>query len=510
MRDPIENPAADSTTSDLTAARQIDTGGRNLREHATRGILITSGFQVGLAGVGLMRRLLIAIFLTQTEYGLWGILIATLVTLAGLKQLGIADKYIQQEEEDQEAAYQRAFTLELALSILFFLFVIAALPLYGAAYGHSEIIVPGIILATTVPVSAFQSPIWIAYRRMQFVRQRVLSAIDPLTAFTVTVIFGLLGFGYWCLVIGAVVGSFAGAVAAIVTSPYRLRLRFDRTTLGEYTRFSWPLFGFGLSNLVIIQGTLLAANSTVGLAGVGAIGLASTIGSFADRVDGIVSQTIYPAVCAVAHRVELLHEAFVKSNRVTLMWAIPFSVGLALFANDLVMFVLGERWQSAASLLAAVGLILGLTQVAFNWEIFMRAVNNTKPIFIGSLINLTMFVLVMLPALLAWGLTGYAIGLGSTVVVQLIFRGYFLGRLFEGFKVLRHLLRAIAPSLPAAAVILGLRVVVDGERTLSWAVVELALYALATVFFTLLFERRLVGEMIGYARGSVKRQPASA
>ena len=42
-----------------------------------------------------------------------------------------------------------------------------------------------------------------------------------------------------------------------------------------------------------------------------------------------------------------------KSNRVILMWAIPFSVGLALFAGDLVKFVLGEQWESA------VGLLLG-------------------------------------------------------------------------------------------------------------------------------------------------------
>ena len=482
----------------LTAERQIDTKGRNLREHAAQGVMINTGFQVGLAGVGLMRRLLIAAFLTQAEFGLWGILVSTIITLAGLKQVGVGDKYIQQNEPDQELAYQKAFTLELGLSTIFFLLVAAVLPLYATGYGHPEIILPGILLAASVPISAFETPTWIAYRRMQFVRQRTLIAIDPLVAFVVTIAMGLLGFGYWSLVTGAVAGSVVGGIAATATSPYPLRLRWDRATLNEYTRFSWPLMGLSVSNLITIQGALLVANQKVGLAGIGSIGLAAGIASFADRVDGIVSQAIYPAVCATAHRRDVLKETFIKSNRVILMWAIPFSFGLALFAGDLVTFVLGEQWRSAVGLLTAVGLIVGLTQVAFNWSVFMRAVNNTKPMFLASLVNLATFGFVMVPALLLWGLNGYVVGLTATVSLQIAMRGYFLGQLFDGFNVIRHLFRGIAPSVPAAGLVLLIRFFDAGDRGLAWALGELTVYAVATIVFTVLFERRLVVEMLGY------------
>ena len=70
--------------------------------------------------LGLLRRLAVAAFLTREEFGLWGILLATLITLVWLKQVGIGDKYIQQDEPDQELAFQKAFTLELALSIGYF------------------------------------------------------------------------------------------------------------------------------------------------------------------------------------------------------------------------------------------------------------------------------------------------------------------------------------------------------------------------------------------------------
>src|SRR4051812_33855059 len=87
--------------------------GRNLRTHTARGVLINSAFQIGLTGVGLVRRAGIAAFLTQTEFGFWGLLVTTLITLSWLKQVGVSDKYVQQDDPDEEHAFQKAFTLEL-------------------------------------------------------------------------------------------------------------------------------------------------------------------------------------------------------------------------------------------------------------------------------------------------------------------------------------------------------------------------------------------------------------
>ena len=507
---PIDDPSMatveEGLDSSLAANRNIDTRGRTLREHSTRGILINSAFQVGFAGINLVRRFLIAAFLTQAEYGLWGILLSVLITLTWLKQVGIADKYIQQNEGDQEAAYQKAFTLELFISLAFFALSVAVLPLYAAAYGYEEILLPGILLALAVPISAFETPIWIATRNMQFLRQRVLASIDPLVAFALTVVLGVLGYGYWALIAGALAGCVAGGLAATITSPYRLRLRFDRETLRDYTRFSWPLAVQGIVGIITIQGALLAANGKVGLAGVAAIGLTSSIASFSDRVNGIVSQTIYPAVCIVADRRQVLYEAFVKSNRVVLMWAIPFSLGLALFSQDLITYVIGEHWRSAEGLLIAMALIVGATQIAFNWTMFFRALNDTTPLFFAAALRLIVFGAVLLPALLAWGLTGYIVGLAATVVTQVALRGYFLSRLFKGFKVLRHSFRAIAPSFPAVGAILALRLI-GLDRTPALVIGELALYAGLTVAFTVVFERNLLKEMWAYLRGSISRSP---
>src|SRR3712207_7244809 len=48
--------------------------------------------------------------------------------------------------------------------------------------------------------------------------------------------------------------------------------------------------------------------------------LATTISQFSNRVDDVVTDTLYPAICAVKDRRELLFESFWKSNRLALLW----------------------------------------------------------------------------------------------------------------------------------------------------------------------------------------------
>jgi len=481
----------------------------NLRVRTARGTIINSAFRAGLAVLGLINRVAVAAFLTREEFGLWGIILAVLVTLIWLKQVGIQDKYIQQREPDQKLAFQKAFTIELVLSFAYFLLCCIALPLYALAYGHDEIILPGIVLATAVILTSLQTPAWIPYRRMQYARERVLMSVDPVVSIIGMVGLAAAGYGYWGLAIGAVIGSLAGAVVCVATSAYPLRIRFDRDTAREYVSFSWPLLGAGLSRMLVVQGSLLTASRSLGLAAVAAIGLATNFAAFADRVNAIVSQTIYPAVCAVADRGEALLEVFVKSNRVSLMWSLPFGTGLALFAGDLVHFVLGDEWQSAVGLLTALGVIAGLGQLAFNWSVFMRATNRTRPMFVASLLNVASFALVSLPLMLEFGLTGWAIGFGTASLVQIVARIYFLRSLFPRFDIVRHTVRALAPAVPPVAVVLGVRAVTD-ESSAAWVLGELALFVVATLISTYLFERQLIREMVGYLRGRTTPAPSRA
>jgi O-antigen/teichoic acid export membrane protein len=475
-------------------------GDTNLRQHAARGVVINSVFDIGLGSLGLIRGLVLAALVSTSDYGVWGILAVAFGTLLWLKQAGIGDKYIQQDDEDQELAFQIAFTLEALFSGLFMVLIAIVAPVAGWVYGRSEIVLPGFLLMLMLPATVLQSPLWILYRRMNFRRQRTLQAIDPIVSFVVAIGLAAAGQGYWSFIFGLMAGAYSSALVSVVLSPYKLRFRYRPGSLRRYTSFSWPLMAAGASGLVIAQTSTLLGEKELGLAGVGALALASNLSMFANRVDAIVSGTMYPAICAVQDRVDLLYESFVKSNRLALMWAVPFGVGLALFSPDLVHFGIGDKWHDAIPILQAFGLAAAIAHLGFNWDSYFRARGDTRPIAIAAFLAMIAFLATAIPLLYAYGLKGFVVGVIFQALVHLACRLLYLRKLFGSFDVAKHAARAIGPSIPAAAAVGLMRLVETGHRSAGIAVAEIAVYLLITIVATLTFERPLLREIGGYLR----------
>jgi O-antigen/teichoic acid export membrane protein len=489
--------------------REIDLRGRTLREHTGHGTVVNTAYMIGLSVLALVRGFILAAFLTRADYGVWGILAVSLGTLLWLKQVGIGDKFIQQDEEDQEAAFQKAFTLEFVSTAIFMVILAALVPVYAAAYGQWKLVAPGMVIVMLLPAGALQAPIWIYYRKMNFVRQRAFQSIEPIVSFVVCIVLAILGFGYWALAGGVLAGSYTAALVVVLTSPYKLRFRYEKATMRSYFSFSWPLFVGNGSSLVIAQSAVFGAEAKLGLAGVGAIALSSQIVSFTQRVDSLVTGTLYPAICAVKHRLKLLEETFVKSNRLALMWALPFGTSIALFCGDLVHFVLGQKWAPAVAILQITGFTAAFGHIAFNWDAYMRATSRTRPIAVASVASMVTFVALGLPLLFKYGLKGLAIGIALQTVANVICRAYYLRQLFDGFSYLRHALRAVLPSVPALALILIARELESGPRTPTMAVAELAGYLGVTIVATWLLERPLLREAAGYILSRRRVQTAT-
>lgn len=473
-----------------------------MRHIAARGTIVNAAFTVGLDTLNLLRGLIVAALIVPGDYGVWTILLIAIGTLGLLKEGVIGDKFLQQDETDQERAFQRAFTLEAILNGILLVIALAALPLIVWAYGAPELLAPGLALLIVIPLATLQSPLWIFYRQMRFLEQRRLQAVDPVVAFVVTVGLAAAGAGYWSFVVGTIAGRLAGAIAIVNASPYRIGFVLERGPLREYVSFSGPLFLASASRIVGVQAVVFAGEAELGLAGAGMIGLASSIRAYGDRVDTIVTQTLYPAICAVKDRKELLFEAFVKSNRLGLMWGMPFGVGLALFAPDLVEFFYGAEWEPAVGLIQAFGLIAAFNHIGYNWTAFFRARGETKPIGVLGVVAMVTMLGIAVPLLLTDGLDGLAVGMAISAAILIAGRTWYLSRLFPSFQILVHSARAIAPSVPAAGAVLLLRAATDLDRSASLALAELALYLVITVAATWAFERPLLREVRGYLRAA--------
>jgi O-antigen/teichoic acid export membrane protein len=472
-----------------------------LGHRTVRGVGINAAFLLLVEAAVLAQGLIVARELGPREVGLYGIVSITVMTLIALKRVGIDEAYVQQDEEGQEEEFQRAFSLELGLAVLFALVIAISAPILVAIYDEDRLL--GLTLALSyLPIAfALQAPLWIFFRRMNFLKQRSLQAIVPLVGFAVTVPLVLNGVGVWSLVIGALAGNLAAVVMAVRASPYKLKLRFERAALRRYFAFSWPILVVTAGGLIINQGQILAFKLDGGLAAAGYLALAVALTRYADRADQIISPAIYPAVCAVKDRAATLEELFVASARAAAVWSLGFAGAFVLFAPDLVEFVLGDRWDGAVVLLQGLAAAAAVYQLGFSWIAFARGVGRPRQPAVEAAVAVAGFLLLAVPALVIWGPTEYVLALVASGLCILAVRARFVARLLPGVDLGRLALRAVWPLAAAGGAVALLRLALwGGERTAGQALAEVALYLVVYVAATLAGERGLARRLLTAAR----------
>lgn len=491
----VDSPRLDPVAADEDRLRGIT----DLRRHAARGTLVNGAYQAALVGVSGVRGLVAAAFMSRYEYGVWGLVGLTLWTAMAFKSVfGANERYVQLTLDDPEEGFQLAFTVEVIYAGALTPVAAAIAFVFAHVTGHPVVLVPALALLGLIPATALQFPVAAFYRSLDYRRQKLLLSVEPLVASVVTLPLAFLGLGYWSFVIGSLAGCWAGAVVALRACPYALRFRYRRGTLRTYAGFSAPLLVSAIATLGVFEVIYLVGSGPLRLAGLGAFTLVGNLVQFTDQADAIITDTLYPAVCAVKDRLELLAEAFVKSNRLSLMWAVPFGVGMALFAPDLVHLCLGPQWTPAIPLMQIMGVVTAIHHVGYNWGAFFKARGRTWPMALGSLPTAIVTVAAGIPLMYGDGLTGLGLAFACGEVAGLISRGVLIARMFRGFRIQRQLGRAFAPVAIAALVILTLRAVVGQENTWAGTLAVLGLYALTTVAATLALERDLISEAWSY------------
>ncbi len=481
--------------------------GPGLRVATARGGMVNAVFLSGAEGLVLVQGLLATALLGPDAIGLYGVVTTTAMTIVALRRVGIDEAFVQQRASDERDEFERAFTVELALGLAGALLIAALAPLLAALYDDDRLLALTLAVAYLPVAFALQAPQWVFFKRMDYVRLRVLQAIVPLGTVAVAVPLLLAGVGVWALVIGPFCGNAAAVLAAWRVSPYPLRLRPDRAAARRYLRFSWPVFVASATALLVAQGQIAVFGVSDGLAAAGYITLAATLTRYVDRADQILATTIYPAIVRVRDRADVLAELFAKANRLTLMWAFPFGAGLALFGADLVHFVLGDEWDGAIVLLGGLAVAGALQQVGYNWFAFYRSRGESWPQAVESAVFAASFALFAVPGALLGGAWWFVAGRVACTGCVLAVRRVYVRRLLPEVEMAALAARAAVPVALATAPVLAIRLALwGGDRSLAQALGELALWLGLLTLATRRLEGDLIAELRGYLRPEASRE----
>src|SRR5215211_512759 len=137
-----------------------------LRKRTVRGAIVNALFLGGGEALVLIQGLVVTAILGPRDIGLYGIVTTTAMTIVQLRRVGVDEAFVRQQEERQEDEFQRAFTIELGIGLLFSAVLLVLAPVIAVAYGDDRLL-PLMIAVAYLPTGfALQAPTWIFFRRM--------------------------------------------------------------------------------------------------------------------------------------------------------------------------------------------------------------------------------------------------------------------------------------------------------------------------------------------------------
>jgi PST family polysaccharide transporter len=285
--------------------------------------------------------------LVPADYGIIGMATTYLSLVALINELGLGAAIITQRDLSDDQIRQINSVCVLLGFAGFLVSAAVAIPLsvfFRAPDLHGVITV----MSLAYLVSGFQTaPAALLQRELRFKFLAVTEGLQSILQALATVILALLGFKYWSIVLGGLVGTVFLTIA--VASERWLWFAVPRLrSIGHALTFSWQILVTRLSWWVSVRADYLIAGRMLGQSALGIYSVASTMALLpAEKITGLVSRVSFPLFSAVQHDQAGLRRYLLVLTEGLALASFALAFGLALVTDEFVFVVLGAKWADA-------------------------------------------------------------------------------------------------------------------------------------------------------------------
>ena len=481
-----------------------------LGERVKGAVIWRSGSQVVAQLLTWASTFLVIRLLDPADYGLFAMTQVVLVLLNLMNGWGFASALVQSEKVGKEQVRQ-VFGLLILLNGALAAVQFLAAPLVAAYFRQpmvADLLRVQAVLYFSTPLIAL--PTALLGREIDFRRQAIVNLVSAGMGAGTALACAYSGMGIWTLVFAPLVLWWSRAVGMTIAARCLVWPSFRFRGAGALIRYGGAMvavqfFWFIQSQADIFIGARMLSAHELGIYTT-ALFLTQIL---AAKFVPPLNEVAFAAYSRMQSQREEMGAAFLKAVRLIMLVALPFYLGLAVTAEELVLTVLGAKWAETVAIVP----VLAVAMPFLTLQILFAPATNAlgKPGIAlrtgiaGALILPTAFV-----AGLPWGIVGLAWAwLGGMSLLCLVTAMLSLPQIGVSRRALAA---AVAPGLLAS---LAMATLVAALETMLPAMAAAARLMLAVSFgaaaygaLLFLFARPVVEDAIAVLRR--RREPAQA
>ena len=391
--------------------------------------------------------MVLARLLSEEDFGVAGYALVAIGFLEVVQGLGISSALIYYRDDEERK--DTGFWLVLGFGILLFVITWLISPLAGWFFRDPRAVEVTRILGITFPLSALGSVHNALLRKeMAFRRKFIPELVRSLSKGIVSIALALMGFGYWSLIIGQLVGTAISIIAFWRVTPWRPRFRFNYQMVPGLLKYGTGIVTVNAMGMLLLNIDYLLIGRFMTAAALGLYTIAFRLPELLiKQFSGTVALVIFPAYTKMRDDPTALSHGFLQTMRYVSLITVPLGLGLALTARPFVLVFYSAKWDAAAPVMAAISLYTLLRSLTFNAGDIYKAQGRPELLTKLSLVQAA----VLVPGLY-WAVTGPA---SLEVVAWLQTAVALLGAILNfivASKMLNTSFRKMAKALQPAAV----------------------------------------------------------
>lgn len=322
----------------------------SLDRKLAKGALFMVALRWASRALGLVSAMVMARLLTPADFGLVAVALAAVGLLELVFESSTETSLISRNSRDRDE-WNTAWSLRVLAGVLVTLGMAVAGVVASRLYGDARYGWIFVAVALCSLIRGFENIGLIGFRLdLQFDRDARYLMVSKVASVTASIVFAWIFRNYYAI-LGAMLASSAFQVAySFRVHPYRPS--FDLSKWGVFLGFSWWMLVLNLGKYVLGALDKILLAKLIPPSALGSYKMSGDLASLpVSEVVLPISRTLNVGFASVRDEPDRLGRLLLKAFSLVSLVAFPFTVGMALTANELVLVVLGPQWRSAAPFL---------------------------------------------------------------------------------------------------------------------------------------------------------------
>jgi O-antigen/teichoic acid export membrane protein len=325
---------------------------KDLKERTVRGGFAKLCSQIANFVLRLGSLMVMGRLLEPRDFGLVGMVTAVVGVLNIFRDFGLSTATIQREEitEDQLSTL---FWINILVGAVLGLLTAAIAPFVASFYHEPRLVTVTFVMAVSFLFNAAGvQHSALLQRQMRFTTMAIIEVIALCASVGTGVGLALKGYGYWSLVAMTVATPLVCTVCYWITARWIPGRPHRHVGLQSMMAFGGTITLNGLIVYVAYNLEKVLLGRFWGAESVGLYGRAyQLINIPTENLNTAVGGVAFSALSRVQHDSSLIRQYFLKGYSLVVAMTVPVTLMCALFAGDMTVVVLGQKWKDAAILL---------------------------------------------------------------------------------------------------------------------------------------------------------------